>query len=127
MNQLSYHMVVYYISYLAAGTSLIVWLARIFHRAGTVFLGDIFGANTTLIRAVSQLLDVGFYLMSVGYLAASFRTYERMYYWSDLAQVVLQKMGWFLLLLGFTHLFNLLLLALFRRRGSAAVHPATAV
>lgn len=121
-----YHIDVYYLVYFAVGASLIFWLARIFHRAGAVFLNDAFPGNVSLIRAVAQLLDVGFYLMSIGYLGASFRDYEQMFNYGQVAQIVCEKMGWFLLLLGFTHLFNLLLLALFRRRGGAA-GPATAV
>jgi hypothetical protein len=106
----------YYIAYFSVCAILIVALARILHRAGAAFLNDAFAGNKGLVSAVTQLLDVGFYLMSFGFVGASFRTYEELTNRTLVVQVIGQKVGWFLLIMGFTHLFNLLILALFRGR-----------
>jgi hypothetical protein len=50
---------IHYITYLGAA-ALIFWLARIFHRAGALFLNDAFVGNPVLTRLDIQLLDVGF-------------------------------------------------------------------
>jgi hypothetical protein len=115
----------YYAAYLSICVALILWLGRIFRRAGAVFLSDAFAGNAAVIRAVSQLLDLGFYLISLGYVGSSFRDYDQLTGYGQVAQIVGEKVGGFLLLMGFTHLFNLLVLALFRRRGAAA-NPAAA-
>ncbi|HEV2488039.1 MAG TPA: hypothetical protein VGT08_21135 [Terracidiphilus sp.] len=109
----------YYASYLGLCAALIFWLGWTLHRAGSVFLSDAFGDNATLVRAVAHLLDVGFYLVSIGYIGVSYQTFwQQINSYEMVAQTVSAKVGGFLLLLGFAHLFNLLLLALFRRRGN---------
>ncbi len=116
---------VYYTAYLGLCAVLILWLGWILHSAGSVFLNDAFQGNATLVRAVAQLLDVGFHLVSIGYVAVSYRNFWPTNSYADVAQQVCLKVGGFMLLLGFAHLFNLLLLALFRRRGSAASGAVT--
>jgi hypothetical protein len=111
----------YYVSYLAICAALIFWLGRTFHRAGSILLTDAFGGNAQLVNAVAHLLDVGFYLVSIGYVAftcqnlwSQFNTY------AVVVQAITVKGGGFLLLLGFAHLFNMLLLAIFRHRSGTA-------
>ena len=117
---------VFYTTYLGLCAALIFWLGRTLHRAGSVFLGDSFGGNTTLVRAVAHLLDIGFYLVSIGYVGVSYQTiWQQINSYKMVAQAVSAKVGAFLLLLGFAHLFNLLLLALFRRRASSVNGVAT--
>ncbi len=107
----------YYAAYLGLCAVLIVWLSWNFHRSGTVFLHDTFGGNIMLVRAVTHLLDVGFYLVSLGYVAISYRIWEPLNSRWAVAEAAIGRVGGFLLLLGFAHLFNLLLLAIFRKRG----------
>ena len=116
----------YYTAYFSTCAALIFWLGRIFRRAGAVFLTDALAGNAEVIRAVSQLLDVGFYLVSIGYVGSQFRDYDQLTGYGQVAQIVGEKVGWFLLLMGIAHLFNLLVLALFRRRGAAANSAAGA-
>jgi hypothetical protein len=106
----------YYFSYLGLTVALIVWLARTLHRSGSVFLQEAFRDNPAVIHAVSHLLDVGFYLTTIGYVTITFRGYWPLDTWLDVVQVESVRLGFFLLFLGFVHLFNLLLLAIFRRR-----------
>jgi hypothetical protein len=111
----------YYTAYLGLCAVLILLLSLTFHNAGSVFLHDAFGGNATLVRAVAHLLDVGFYLVSLGYVGVSYRIlWGPINSYGMVAEAVIGKLGGFLLLLGFAHLFNLLLLALFRKRGAAA-------
>jgi hypothetical protein len=108
----------YYAAYLGLCAGLILLLSWIFHRSGSVFLDDAFGGNRALVRAVTHLLDVGFYLVSIGYVGVSYRIlWGPINSYGMVAEAVIGKLGGFLLLLGFAHLFNLLLLALFRKRG----------
>lgn len=118
------HFVTYYCVYLGACALLISGLGWTFHRAGGVFLKDAFAGNTTLVDAVARLLDIGFYLVSVGYVAL---TYSTMFPTMDLGwvlKIISMKIGGLMLLLGIAHLFNLLLLALFRQRRAAGSAPA---
>lgn len=116
---------IYYITYLGITTALILWLGRILHRAGFVLLEDAFHERPMLVRAIGQLLDIGFYLMSFGYVVAWAADYELLHDPGEVAKMVAGKVGGLLLLLGVVHLFNLLLLALVRRRSAASPTPAT--
>lgn len=121
------YQITYYISYLGICAALIFWLARILNRSGAIFLHDSFGDKEVLIRSIAHLLDVGFYLLSFGYLALSIRVNWQLWPSKTLTLVLgfeLAQIGGFLLLLGFVHLFNLLLLAIFRRR--TVVNPTLA-
>jgi hypothetical protein len=113
----------YYVTYLGICAALIFWLGRILHRAGRVLLEEAFPGSSTVVRAVNQLLDIGFYLMSVGYVAAWCSNYEDLHNLGEMTKMVSGRVGGLLLLLGVVHLFNLLLLALFRRRAPAVAAP----
>jgi hypothetical protein len=108
----------YYATYLGLCAAVILWLGRTLHRAGIVFLNDTFAGNAPMVQAVGQLLDIGFYLVSIGYVALSYQPFwPQLNGYGIVIKEVIMKLGGFMLLLGFAHLFNLLLLALFRRRG----------
>jgi hypothetical protein len=56
-----------YVPYSIACGVLIAGLAIVLHWAGDIFLHDSFRDKPELARAVARLLDIGFYLVSVGY------------------------------------------------------------
>ena len=66
-NDFLTYVTAYYVTYLALCTILIFWVAQTLHRSGSVFLNDAFHGDASLIRSVTHLLDVGFYLICVGY------------------------------------------------------------
>ncbi|HZB88783.1 MAG TPA: hypothetical protein VE291_09020 [Terracidiphilus sp.] len=116
----------YYVVYLVACASVILILGRILHSSGLVVLRDAFSANPTLVSALSRLLDLGFYLLSLGYAAATYYPWlaGTSFDYDQVVRIIITKLGWFLLVLGPAHLVNLLILALFRRRPA---QPAGAV
>ncbi len=64
---------IYYLGYLAACAALTFWLARTFHRFGSIFLREAFHGDETIVAALTHLLDIGFYLMTIGYVAVTCR------------------------------------------------------
>jgi hypothetical protein len=94
---------------------LIASVLYILHRAGTFFLYDCYGSNPALARTIRQLLDLGYFLVCTGYFLLTIQTALPMNTIADVTQILTIKLGIFLLLLGFLHVVNLLLLALFRR------------
>jgi len=114
----------YYATYLGICAVLILWLGRVLHRAGGVLLDEAFHDKPALVKAVGQLLDIGFYLMSIGYVTAWAAAFWQMDNYGQVAQAVSGRVGGLLLMLGCVHLFNLFLLALFRRRTFVAAAPS---
>jgi hypothetical protein len=109
----------YYVTYLGLCAALVLWVAHTLRRSGAVFLHDAFRGDTALVRSVTHLLDIGFYLLCIGYVLITVRHYAGLQNPDQVFQSEVYKIGFFLVLLGAIHLFNLLLLALFRRRPSS--------
>ncbi|MGB6831307.1 MAG: hypothetical protein WBE41_24880 [Terracidiphilus sp.] len=111
-------MSLYYAIYLGSCAIVIALLGFILHRSGAVFLNNAFAGNHTLARAVGRLLDVGFYLLSLGYVGLSCVADWAINDYATLAKSVVGKIGGLLLLMCVGHIFNMLLLALFRQRSA---------
>lgn len=109
----------YYAIYLGCCAVVISLLGFILHRSGAIFLNNAFTGNHTLARAVGRLLDMGFYLLSLGYVGISCIVDWSISDYHTLAKSVVGKLGGLLILMGVGHTFNVLLLALFRQRSSA--------
>jgi hypothetical protein len=108
-----------YLLYLLISTGLTVVVGTGLARSGRAFLLDVFGGNDALARAVSRLLVLGFYLLSMGFVTLTMRT------GGDIAtaraglQLLSVKIGEVLLVLGVLPLVTLAALARTRRRAQA--------
>lgn len=105
-----------YLAYLVLSIGITVWVARTLHANGRLFLVDAFHGQEALADSVNRLLVVGFYLINLGWMVGSLRTYEAL----DTPRVALEflsdKVGTVLFVLGLMHFFNLYLFNRFRRR-----------
>ena len=105
-----------YLSYLVLSIGITVWVARTLHTNGRLFLVDAFHGQEALADSVNRLLVVGFYLINLGWMVGSLRTYQTL----DTARLTLEflsdKIGTVLFVLGVMHFFNLYLFNRFRRR-----------
>ncbi len=116
-----------YITYLAICLTVTVWVARTLHKNGRVFLVDAFHGNTELADSVNHLLVVGFYLINVGYVALVLRATETLNTLRGAIELVSDKIGLVLLVLGFMHFFNLFVFSRIRKRSRAAANSGLAV
>ena len=96
-----------YLTYLAICLTVTVWVARTLHKNGRVFLVDAFHGNTELADSVNHLLVVGFYLINIGYVTLALRATETLNTLRSAIELVSDKVGLVLLVLGFMHFFNL--------------------
>lgn len=107
---------IYYFAYFGLCTTLVVWLARMLRRSGTIFLRDAFRDRSEVVRALGRLLETGLYLIGAGYLAITLPNYIPLHNPRELVLAIVGRLGGFLLLLGFIHFVNLLILAIIRQR-----------
>lgn len=107
---------IYYLAYFGLSAMLVVWLARMLRRSGSTFLRDAFQERSEAVRALGHLLEIGFYLISAGYVGISFPNFQPLHNSLEVALMISGKLGGFLLLLGFMHFFNVLILAMVRQR-----------
>jgi hypothetical protein len=110
-----------YLLYLLISAGLTVVVGTGLARSGRAFLLDVFGGNDTLARAVSRLLVLGFYLLSLGFVALTMRTTGDITSARAGLQLLSVKVGEVLLVLGVLPLLALAALARTRRRAQARV------
>jgi hypothetical protein len=117
------NMVGTYLLYLVICTGLTVLVGTGLARSGRAFLLDVFGGNDTLARAVSRLLVLGFYLLSLGFVTLTMRTGGDVANARSSLQLLSVKIGEVLLVLGVLPLVTLAALARTRRRSQAKGVP----
>jgi hypothetical protein len=105
-----------YVTYLVISIAVTIWVARTLHRSGRVFLVDAFHGQETLADSVNHLLVVGFYLINIGWIVMTLRTYQSLETPKQAMDLVSSKIGTVIFLLGLMHFFNLYLFNRFRRR-----------
>ena len=109
--------VVTYGAYIVISVFLTVWVARTLHKNGRVFLVEVFGGDEALADSVNHLLVVGFYLLNLGWIISTLRTYGEIETLRGLVELLCDKIGFVLVVLGMVHFLNIYVFNRMRRRG----------
>ena len=112
-----------YLTYLAISVAVTVWVATTLYRNGRVFLVDAFGGNDKMADSVNHLLVVGFCLINVGFVTSVLRTQGELGTMRSAVEMVSEKLGFALLVLGGMHFFNLFVFSRIRTRMRDAHEP----
>lgn len=112
-----------YVVYLVVSILLTVWVARTLSKNGITFLIDAFHGNERLANSVNHLLVVGFYLINCGFVARFLRAEHRPGDLQQTIEVLADKEGVVLLVLGVMHFFNLVVFTKLRNRGRLPEAP----
>jgi hypothetical protein len=105
-----------YVAYLVISIAVTVWVARTLHRNGRAFLVEAFHGQEALADSVNHLLVVGFYLINLGWIVMTLRTRYEIDTARAAVELLSDKIGTVLFVLGLMHFFNLFLFSRFRRR-----------
>ncbi len=108
-----------YLLYLLISVGLTIVVGTGVARSGRAFLLDVFSGNDDLARAVSRLIVLGFYLLSLGFVTLAMRTGGDVASARDGLQLLSVKIGEVLLVLGALHLLTLAALVRARRLAQA--------
>lgn len=116
--------VVAYIVYLLISVNLTIWVARTLHKRGAIFLVDAFHGNQELAASVNHLLVVGFYLINIGFVSLALKSEAQVTTSRAAIEMLSDKVGWVLLILGGMHFFNLYVFSRIRSRaqGNGVAH-----
>jgi hypothetical protein len=110
------YLVYSYLVYLSISVCATVMVARTLFRNGRVFLMDAFHGNGELADSVNRLLVAGFYLLNIGFIALAVGSSVPLSSTREAIELVSQKVGLALVVLGAVHLFNLYVLNRMRLR-----------
>ncbi len=124
MNTANNIIVVTYLTYLFISVSLTIWVARTLYKRGAIFLIDAFHGNAELADSVNHLLVVGFYLINIGFVSLALKTAEIISTSRAAIELLSDKMGMVLLILGGMHFFNLYVFSRIRRSARARAVPS---
>ena len=117
------YIVICYFVYLAASLTTTIWVAQTLRQNGRSFLIDAFHGNRELADSVNHLLVVGFYLINLGYVTLALRTAAQVATVRNAIELVCDKLGLVLIVLGVMHFLNLYIFNRLRRRGQADLRP----
>jgi hypothetical protein len=110
-----------YFAYLAISLAVTIWVARTLHKNGRIFLLDAFHANGELADSVNHLLVVGFYLVNIGYVTLALRTGASVASLREAVELLSDKIGMVLVVLGIMHFSNLYIFSRMRRRAQQPI------
>ncbi|MFF1614684.1 hypothetical protein ACFVYA_43570 [Amycolatopsis sp. NPDC058278] len=116
--------VVAYALYLLLSIPLTVLVARTLSKHGRTFLTEVFADSPGLANAVNQLLVVGFYLVSLGFVTLFLTSSTLELTTRGVFELLSVKIGTVALVLGVMHLLNVLVFNGIRRRHLAPPPPA---
>ena len=117
------YIVVSYVAYLLISLTATIWVARTLHRNGRSFLVDAFHGNRELADSVNHLLVVGFYLINIGYVTLALHTGAQVRTVRETIELVSDKIGVVLIVLGGMHFLNLYIFNRLRRRAQFELRP----
>lgn len=115
-----------YVLYLFAATGLTAVVGATLSKHGRVYLAEVFSHDVRVARSVNQLLVVGFYLVSFGFVALTLTTDAAVTTVADIFEVLSLKLGIVALGLGALHLGNVALFNRIRKRYRAEAAQAVA-
>ncbi|MEC3982449.1 hypothetical protein [Amycolatopsis sp. H20-H5] len=119
--------VIAYALYLLISIPLTVVVARTLSKHGRTFLTEVFSDSPGLANSVNQLLVVGFYLISLGFVTLFLTSSGTVLDARDVFELLSVKVGIVALVLGVMHLANVLVFNGIRRRhlpAATAMIPA---
>src|SRR6266849_943265 len=108
--------VIAYLVYVLISVTLTVWVARTLHKRGAIFLVDAFHGNAELAASVNHLLVVGFYLINIGFVSLALKSNAVIVTSRQAIEMLSDKLGFVLLILGGMHFFNLFVFSRIRSR-----------
>lgn len=111
----------FHLAFLALGIRLTFWVGRTLLEHGRVFLLEGFQNNKELADGVNQLLNVGFYLVNVGWICLMVSHGDKPVSLESGIECLSYKVGLVLLALGGMHLLNVYVLGRFRTRAMDTV------
>ncbi|MCZ8344666.1 MAG: ankyrin repeat domain-containing protein [Leptospira sp.] len=107
--------IILYLVYILMSVAVTIWVARTLSKNGIIFLIDAF-KDPGLANSINHLLVVGFYLINLGYIAMALKIDLRPGDFVEVIEIISNKIGIVILLLGFMHFFNLSLFGRLRKR-----------
>lgn len=108
--------IITYAAYVVISLGLTYWVGNTLHKYGQTFLLDIFDQDEVLTTSINKLLLIGFYLINLGYILVNLITRQAIKTPIDMIELLSEKIGGIVIVLGVMHFTNILILFRMRTR-----------
>jgi len=105
-----------YFIYLTATVYIILWVGRMFHRKGRIFILLLLRGDHKHTDTINNILLLAYCLFNTGYALLKLRNWEDIDTTAGLIASLGHYLGVLVLILAVTHYFNMLLIYLLSRR-----------
>lgn len=95
---------------------IIIWVGRLFHKNGRVFILSFFHENEELTDTTNNLLLTAYYLFNIGYTIIQLSYWEKVESFSLLLSTVANKTGILVFILAALHYNNMFIIYLISRK-----------
>jgi hypothetical protein len=96
-----------YLAYLVLIIFIIVYVGRLFHKNGQLFILSLFENDVALTDKVNNILLIAYYLFNIGYAFITLRNWEKELNLQTLISSVSYNTGMLIFILSVTHYFNM--------------------
>lgn len=91
-------------------TYIILWVGKLFHRNGRIFILKLFHQNESMTDTTNNILLMAYYLFNIGYAVVQFSVWKKVDGVDDMVASVATKTGILVIILAVTHYFNMCLI-----------------
>jgi hypothetical protein len=89
---------------------IILWVGRLFHKNGRIFILSLFHKNEQLADTTNNLLLIGYYLFNIGYAVIQLSYWKTIITRNELLSSIATKIGTLVLLLATMHYINMFII-----------------
>lgn len=108
-----HNLTIAYAIYLVLTAGITIFVANYLFKNGKTFLMNAFNGNELLVKAINNLLKMGFYLVNIGYAFSTITIRYQINSTEELIRTLAVKIGSIILILGVMHFFNMFILYMF--------------
>lgn len=99
-----------YAIYLLITTIIIVNVGKVCYRNGNIYVAQLIPEHLDLCHKTNQILLVGYYLLNLGYCAMTLISWEQLYSFQQLIEVIAVKSATIIDTIALMHYFNIFIL-----------------
>jgi hypothetical protein len=104
-----------YIIYICITSWITIVVGNKLHKHGYWYIIDLFTGNVQLTNSVNKLLLIGYYLLNIGYVAATIAYWQRITSVLIMVELIVNKIGIIIIGLAIIHYINMAILMIVSR------------
>lgn len=101
---------------------IIIWVGRLFHSNGRVFILSFFHNRKDLTDTTNNLLLIAYYLFNIGYAIIQFSYWERVQNVTEMISCIASKTGILIFVLAALHYNNMLIIYLISNKTQKSIN-----